>query len=141
MAVLDPKRNDCNYPFDELSGCGVGFKLVEAYARRNNIPFREIEHLLDLLVVSIASDIVPLVDENRILAYYGLRKLNAEPSKGLLSIIKICGLEGHNITIDDIVFKIGPRIIVIVMMLMMIVVMIIMVVMMTAFRTNLFFAQ
>ena len=110
VAVLDPKRNDCNYPFDELSGCGVGFKLVEAYARRNNIPFSEIEHLLDLLVVSIASDIVPLVDENRILAYYGLRKLNSTPSKGLLSIIKICGLEGHNITIDDIVFKIGPRI-------------------------------
>ena len=110
VAVLDPKRTDCNYPFDELSGCGVGFNLVEAYARRNNIPFKEIEHLLDLLVVSIASDIVPLVDENRILAYYGLRKLNTEPSKGLLSIIKICGLEGHNITIDDIVFKIGPRI-------------------------------
>ena len=110
VAVLDPKRPDCNYPFDELSGCGVGFKLVEAYARRNNIPFREIEHLLDLLVVSIASDIVPLVDENRILAYYGLKKLNSAPSKGLFSIIKICGLEGHNITIDDIVFKIGPRI-------------------------------
>lgn len=110
VAVLDPKRTDCTYPFDELSGCGVGFKLVEAYARRNNIPFKEIEHLLDLLVVSIASDIVPLVDENRILAYYGLRKLNSQPSKGLLSIIKICGLEGHNITIDDIVFKIGPRI-------------------------------
>ena len=110
VAVLDPKRPDCNYPFDELSGCGVGFKLVEAYARRNHIPFREIEHLLDLLVVSIASDIVPLVDENRILAYYGLKKLNSAPSKGLLSIIKICGLEGHNITIDDIVFKIGPRI-------------------------------
>ncbi|MBR5197813.1 MAG: single-stranded-DNA-specific exonuclease RecJ [Alistipes sp.] len=110
VAVLDPKRNDCNYPFDELSGCGVGFKLVEAYAKRNNIPFSEIEHLLDLLVVSIASDIVPLVDENRILAYYGLRKLNSQPSKGLLSIIKICGLQGHNITIDDIVFKIGPRI-------------------------------
>ena len=110
VAVLDPKRTDCNYPFDELSGCGVGFKLVEAYARRNNIPFSQIEPLLDLLVVSIASDIVPLVDENRILAYYGLRKLNSTPSKGLLSIIKICGLEGHNITIDDIVFKIGPRI-------------------------------
>ena len=110
VAVLDPKRTDCTYPFDELSGCGVGFKLVEAYARRNKIPFKEIEHLLDLLVVSIASDIVPLVDENRILAYYGLRKLNSQPSKGLLSIIKICGLEGHNITIDDIVFKIGPRI-------------------------------
>ena len=110
VAVLDPKRTDCNYPFDELSGCGVGFKLVEAYARRNKIPFSQIEPLLDLLVVSIASDIVPLVDENRILAYYGLRKLNSTPSKGLLSIIKICGLEGHNITIDDIVFKIGPRI-------------------------------
>ena len=110
VAVLDPKRTDCNYPFDELSGCGVGFKLVEAYARRNNIPVSEIEHLLDLLVVSIASDIVPLVDENRILAYYGLRKLNSAPSKGLLSIIKICGLEGHNITVDDVVFKIGPRI-------------------------------
>ena len=94
VAVLDPKRTDCTYPFDELSGCGVGFKLVEAYARRNNIPFSEIEHLLDLLVVSIASDIVPLVDENRILAHYGLRKLNTQPSKGLLSIIKICGLEG-----------------------------------------------
>ncbi|MBR5594672.1 MAG: single-stranded-DNA-specific exonuclease RecJ [Alistipes sp.] len=110
VAVLDPKRTDCNYPFDELSGCGVGFKLVEAYAKRNNIPFADIEHLLDLLVVSIASDIVPLVDENRILAYYGLRKLNSSPSKGLESIIKICGLESHDITIDDIVFKIGPRI-------------------------------
>lgn len=110
VAVLDPKRTDCNYPFDELSGCGVGFKLVEAYAKRNNIPFADIEHLLDLLVVSIASDIVPLVDENRILAYYGLKKLNSSPSKGLESIIKICGLDGHNITIDDIVFKIGPRI-------------------------------
>ena len=110
VAVLDPKRTDCNYPFDELSGCGVGFKLVEAYARRNKIPFAEIEHLLDLLVVSIASDIVPLVGENRILAYYGLHKLNSSPSKGLLSIIKICGLENHNITVDDIVFKIGPRI-------------------------------
>lgn len=110
VAVLDPKRTDCNYPFDELSGCGVGFKLVEAYAKRNNIPFADIEHLLDLLVVSIASDIVPLVDENRILAYYGLKKLNSSPSKGLESIIKICGLDGHDITIDDIVFKIGPRI-------------------------------
>ena len=110
VAVLDPKRADCNYPFDELSGCGVGFKLVEAYAKRNNIPFADIEHLLDLLVVSIASDIVPLVDENRILAYYGLKKLNSSPSKGLESIIKICGLDGHDITIDDIVFKIGPRI-------------------------------
>ena len=110
VAVLDPKRVDCSYPFDELSGCGVGFKLVEAYARRNGIPFAELEPLLDLLVVSIASDIVPLVDENRVLAHYGLIRLNRQPSKGLLSIIKICGLEKHNITVDDIVFKIGPRI-------------------------------
>ncbi|MEG1405571.1 MAG: single-stranded-DNA-specific exonuclease RecJ, partial [Alistipes sp.] len=110
VAVLDPKRIDCNYPFNELSGCGVGFKLVQGYAQKNKIPFEEISPLLDLLVVSIASDIVPLVDENRVLAHYGLMRLNREPSKGLLSIIKICGLENHNITVDDIVFKIGPRI-------------------------------
>lgn len=110
VAVLDPKRADCSYPFDELSGCGVGFKLVQAYCQKNGIPFQQIEPLLDLLAVSIASDIVPLVDENRILAHYGLLRLNASPSKGLLSIIKICGLNRHNITIDDIVFKIGPRI-------------------------------
>ena len=110
VAVLDPKRNDCNYPFDELSGCGVGFKLVQAYAKRNDIPFSEIEGLLDLLVVSIASDIVPLTGENRVLAHYGLKRLNDRPSKGLQSIIKICGLDKHKITIDDIVFKIGPRI-------------------------------
>ena len=110
VAVLDPKRVDCSYPFDELSGCGVGFKLVQAYAQKNRMPFEQILPLLDLLVVSIASDIVPLVGENRILAYFGLKNLNREPSKGLLSIIKICGLDKHNITIDDIVFKIGPRI-------------------------------
>ena len=110
VAVLDPKRADCSYPFDELSGCGVGFKLVQAYCQKNGIPFQQIEPLLDLLAVSIASDIVPLVDENRILAHYGLLRLNASPSKGLLSIIKSCGLDRHNITIDDIVFKIGPRI-------------------------------
>ncbi|MFI3277616.1 MAG: single-stranded-DNA-specific exonuclease RecJ [Rikenellaceae bacterium] len=110
VAVLDPKREDCTYPFDELSGCGVGFKLAQAYAMRNDIPFSQIEHLLDLLVVSIASDIVPLVDENRVLAYYGLLRLNNKPSKGLNSIIHICKLDRTNITIDDIVFKIGPRI-------------------------------
>ena len=110
VAVLDPKRTDCTYPFDELSGCGVGFKLVQAYAQTHNIPFEKIVWLLDLLVVSIASDIVPLVDENRILAHYGLRCLNANPSEGLLSIINICKLDRANITIDDIVFKIGPRI-------------------------------
>ncbi len=110
VAVLDPKRSDCSYPFDDLSGCGVGFKLAQAYAMRNNSPFEQLEKLLDLLVVSIASDIVPLVDENRVLAYYGLKRLNSKPSKGLHSIIRICNLECDNITIDDIVFKIGPRI-------------------------------
>ncbi|MFI3319337.1 MAG: single-stranded-DNA-specific exonuclease RecJ [Rikenellaceae bacterium] len=110
VAVLDPKREDCSYPFDELSGCGVGFKLAQAYAMRNGIPFSQLEPLLDLLVVSIASDIVPLVDENRVLAHYGLQRLNNRPSKGLWTIIHICKLDRANITIDDIVFKIGPRI-------------------------------
>ena len=110
VAVLDPKRADCRYPFKELSGCGVGFKMLQGYCQYKNIPFSEVERLLDLVVVSIASDIVPLVGENRILAYYGLQRLNEKPGKGLQSIIKICGLEKHNITIDDIVFKIGPRI-------------------------------
>lgn len=110
VAVLDPKRTDDTYPFDELSGCGVGFKLVQGYSQYKGIPFENISALLDLVVVSTAADIVPLVGENRILAHYGLTKLNENPRKGLRSIIKICGLEGHRITIDDIVFKIGPRI-------------------------------
>ena len=110
VAVLDPKREDCHYPFDELSGCGVGFKLVQGYAQKKGIPFSEVEKLLDLVVVSTAADIVPLTGENRILAYYGLRRLNEAPRKGLHSIIRICGLDKHIITIDDIVFKIGPRI-------------------------------
>ncbi|MFR9620848.1 MAG: single-stranded-DNA-specific exonuclease RecJ [Rikenellaceae bacterium] len=109
-AVLDPKQVDCHYPFDELSGCGVGFKLVHAYCIKHQIPFSQIEHLLDLLVVSIASDIVPLVDENRTLAMHGLKRLNENPCKGLHSIIKICELTNKEITIDDIVIKIGPRI-------------------------------
>jgi len=110
VAVLDPKREDCSYPFDELSGCGVGFKLIQGYAQKRGIPFTEVEKLLDLVVVSTAADIVPLTGENRILAYYGLRRLNENPRKGLHSIIRICGLDKHQITIDDIVFKIGPRI-------------------------------
>lgn len=110
VAVLDPKRSDCNYPFDDLSGCGVGFKLVQAYAIRKNLPFEWIVPLLDLVAVSIASDLVSVVGENRILAYYGLIQLNENPRKGLLSIIKLSGLEKHKISIDDIVFKIGPRI-------------------------------
>ena len=110
VAVLDPNRADCPYPFKELSGCGVGFKMLQGYCLYKGLPFSEVECLLDLVVVSIASDIVPLVGENRILAYYGLKRLNEKPGKGLQSIIKICGLEKHAITIDDIVFKIGPRI-------------------------------
>jgi single-stranded-DNA-specific exonuclease len=110
VAVLDPERPDGGYPFRYLSGCGVGFKFLQAYALRNNIPFSEITEYLDLLAVSIASDIVPLVDENRILAYHGLKKLNENPSMGLKAIIATAGLDGKNISVDDIVFKIGPRI-------------------------------
>ena len=110
VAVLDPKRSDDHYPFDELAGCGVGFKLVQAYAQAHDIPMEEVFEFLDLVSVSIASDLVSITGENRILAYYGLKKLNDHPSKGLLSIIKLSGLENHVITIDDVVFKIGPRI-------------------------------
>lgn len=110
VAVLDPKREDDTYPFDDLSGCGVGFKLVQAYAASHGIPFENIASLLDLLVVSIASDLVSVTGENRVLAYYGLKQLNENPRKGLMSIIKLSGLEKHRITIDEIVFKIGPRI-------------------------------
>jgi single-stranded-DNA-specific exonuclease len=109
VAVLDPKRSDCHYPFDDLSGCGVGFKLLQAFCLRRNISFSELVPLLDLLAVSIASDLVSITGENRILAHYGLKQLNESPRKGLLSIIKLSGLEKHQISIDDIVFKIGPR--------------------------------
>jgi single-stranded-DNA-specific exonuclease len=109
VAVLDPKRSDCNYPFDDLSGCGVGFKFMQAFARSKGISFDDLLPLLDLLAVSIASDLVSITGENRVLAYYGLRQLNQSPRKGLLSIIKLSGLEKHMITVDDIVFKIGPR--------------------------------
>ncbi len=110
LAVLDPKRVDCEYPFKELSGCGVGFKLVQAYSQKHNIDFEEIIPLLDLVVVSIASDIVPIIGENRILAFYGLQVLNSGPRLGLKTIIEISGIKGKEIKIDDIVFKIGPRI-------------------------------
>jgi single-stranded-DNA-specific exonuclease len=109
-AVLNPERHDSGYPFKYLSGCGVGFKLLQAYAQRNDISFDEIAGFLDLVAVSIASDIVPLIDENRILAFHGLRKLNEDPCIGLKAIISIAGLEGRTLTVDDIVFKIGPRI-------------------------------
>ena len=110
VAVLDPKREDCNYPFDDLSGCGVGFKLVQAYSQRYGIPFETLIPLLDLLVVSISSDLVTMVGENRVLAHFGLKQLNENPRKGLLAMINLSKLEPGHITIDDIVFKIGPRI-------------------------------
>ncbi len=110
FAVLDPKRPDCNYPYKELSGCGVGFKLIQAFCQKKNIPFSELESYLDLVAVSIASDIVPINGENRILAYFGLKRLSESPHNGLKSIIKIAGIENKEITVDDIVFKIGPRI-------------------------------
>lgn len=110
VAILDPKRHDCSYPFDDLSGCGVGFKLIQAYAMRKSIPFAWVESFLDLVAVSIAADLVSMTGENRILAYYGLERLNQSPRKGLQSIIRLSGLENHKISVDDIVFKIGPRI-------------------------------
>ncbi len=110
VAVLDPKRADCPYPYKELSGCGVGFKLLQAFASRNNIDFTELIPLLDLLALSIASDIVPITGENRILAFYGLKQINSNPSVGIKSILDTCGLGDREITISDIVFKIGPRI-------------------------------
>ena len=110
VAVLDPKREDCHYPFDDLCGCGVGFKLVQAYAQVMDIPFAELEPLLDLLVVSIASDLVSVTGENRVLSHFGLKRLNEKPRKGLQAIIALSNLEPDHVTIDDIVFKIGPRI-------------------------------
>jgi single-stranded-DNA-specific exonuclease len=109
LAVLDPKQPGCNYPYKELSGCGVGFKLVHAFSRVHGIPFSKIAGYLDMVAVSIASDIVPLTGENRILAYFGLKQLNESPRTGLKEIIKeaeIC----RALSIEDIVFKIGPRI-------------------------------
>ncbi len=109
VAVLDPKRQDCPYPYKELSGCGVGFKLLQAYITKKRINPEKLFDLLDLLVVSIASDIVPITGENRVLAYFGLEKLNNNPGMGLQTIINYAGLKGEEISISDIVFKIGPR--------------------------------
>lgn len=109
LAVLDPKQPSCSYPFKELSGCGVGFKLIHAFSRVHGIPFSDIVPYLDLVAVSIASDIVPLTGENRVLAFYGLKQLNESPRTGLKEIVReadIC----RAITIEDVVFKIGPRI-------------------------------
>lgn len=111
VAILNPKQKDDPYPFKELSGCGVGFKFMQGFAKSNGITnLYDLESLLDLLVVSIAADLVPIVGENRTLAYYGLKRLNSNPNVGLRSIIKPCGLVNKEITISDIIFKIGPRI-------------------------------
>lgn len=108
-AVLDPKRADCNYPFDELCGCGVGFKLVQAYAQKNNIPFEELAEYLDLTAISIASDLVPVVGENRILSYYGLQEINKNPRKGIKSILDLANIK-KSVGVNELVFTIGPRI-------------------------------
>jgi single-stranded-DNA-specific exonuclease len=109
IAVLDPKQPSCSYPYKELSGCGVGFKLIQAYSRVHGIPFSKIYHYLDLVAVSIASDIVPLTGENRVLAYFGLKQLNDSPRMGLREIIRESEVT-KALTIEDVVFKIGPRI-------------------------------
>ena len=111
VAILDPKRRDASYPYQHLSGCGVGFKFMQGFAMNNGLDMQQhLFPLLDLVAVSIASDIVPITDENRILAYHGLKQLNTNPSMGLQGIIELCGLRDKEITISDIVFKIGPRI-------------------------------
>lgn len=109
-AILNPKRPDTTYPFHHLCGCGVGFKFMQAFAKNNSIPFTRLTNLLDLCAVSIASDIVPVIGENRILAFHGLKQLNQSPSIGLKAIVEICGLTGRDLTMSDIVFRLGPRI-------------------------------
>ena len=110
VAILNAKRVDATYPYEHLSGCGVGFKLMQAFAIDNGIPFSQLVPLLDLCVVSIASDIVPILGENRVLAYHGLKQINSKVSVGLKAIIEVCGLIDKEITMSDIIFKIGPRI-------------------------------
>ncbi|MBQ9363656.1 MAG: single-stranded-DNA-specific exonuclease RecJ [Bacteroidaceae bacterium] len=110
VAILNAKMPDNTYPYLDLSGCGVGFKFMQAFAISNGIAFSTLIPLLDLVAVSIASDIVPIMGENRILAYHGLRQLNNNPSVGLKAIIEVCGLKDRDLTMADIVFKIGPRI-------------------------------
>lgn len=110
VAILNPKLEGSTYPCPHLSGCGVGFKFMQGFAKSNGIPTADLEGMLDLVAVSIAADIVPMVDENRIMAYQGLRRLNGNPNMGLRAIIRICGLTNKEITISDVIFKIGPRI-------------------------------
>lgn len=110
VAILNPKRQDSTYPFKHLCGCGVGFKFMQAFAKNNGIPFSQLIPLLDFCAVSIAADIVPVTGENRIMAFHGLKQLNQNPSVGMKAIIEICGLTGRELTMSDIIFKIGPRI-------------------------------
>lgn len=110
VAVIDTKRADSEYPYEHLSGCGIGFKLVQALAQNNGISFNELVPLLDLVAVSIAADLVPITGENRIFAYHGLRQLNSSPGLGLKGIIELCELDKKTLTMSDIIFKIGPRI-------------------------------
>ncbi len=110
VAILNAKRVDNTYPYLDLSGCGVGFKFMQAFAISNGIPFGSLIPLLDLCAVSIASDIVPIMGENRILAFHGLRQLNNNPSVGMKAVVEVCGLLGRDLTMSDIIFKIGPRI-------------------------------
>ncbi len=110
VAILNPKLEGTTYPCTHLSGCGVGYKLMQAFSISNGLGTAELEGMLDLVAVSIAADIVPMVDENRVMAYHGLKRLNSNPNMGLRAIIRTCGLGGKEITITDVIFKIGPRI-------------------------------
>lgn len=110
VAILNPKLDNTTYPFHHLSGCGVGYKLMQAFAISNGLPQSVLEGYLDLVAVSIAADIVPMIGENRIMTYHGLRRLNNNPNMGLRAIMRICGLQNREITISDVIFKIGPRI-------------------------------
>lgn len=109
-AILNPKLEDSTYPFPHLSGCGVGYKFMQAFSISNGIDQIDLQGLLDLVAVSIAADIVPITGENRIMTYHGLRRLNSNPNMGLRAIMRICNLSGREITISDVIFKIGPRI-------------------------------
>jgi single-stranded-DNA-specific exonuclease len=109
VAILDPKRADCEYPYKELSGCGIGFKLIQAYAEKNDIPFSEVSCFLDLVAISIACDIVHITGENRVLAHLGLQKINTEPCMGVKTLMEVAG-RGNSYTISDVVFLLGPRI-------------------------------
>jgi single-stranded-DNA-specific exonuclease len=109
VAVLDPKRADCEYPYKELSGCGIGFKLIQAFAEKNDIDFEEVARYFDLVAISIACDIVHITGENRVMAYYGLHKLNNNPCIGVKTLMEVSG-KSTNFTISDIVFLLGPRI-------------------------------